>query len=48
MTSGCFEKSSEEFTYPFNLIHDFIFDKSFPQAFLACEIIDKPHLFAAS
>jgi len=31
-----------------NKKYDFIFDKSLLHAFLTCEIIAKPHLFAAS
>ena len=35
ITLGCSIKSSEELTNPVNFTHDFIFDKSSPQAFLA-------------
>ena len=35
ITLGCSVKSSVEFTNPVSLIHDFIFDKSSPHAFLA-------------
>ena len=41
-------KSSAELTYPVNFIHDFTFDRSLLHAFLTCEIMAKPHLFAAS
>ena len=47
ITLGCSVKSFVEFTNPVNLIHDFIFDKSSPQAFFAWAIILSAHLTAA-
>jgi len=47
ITFGWSIKSFVELTYPVNFIHDFIFSKSSPQAFLACESKLKPHLSAA-
>ena len=48
ITFGWSVKSFEEFTKPVNFTHDFIFDKSPSQEFLACVIMLKAHLFAAS
>ena len=48
ITLGCSMKSSVELTKPVNFMHDLIFDRSPSQAFLTCEIIFNPHLFAAS
>ena len=48
ITLGWSIKSSVEFTNPVNFTHDLILDKSLLQAFFTCEIILKPHLFAAS